>query len=312
MSSLELVHQNHSKLHLQCPIFLLCVIRDEYLLLEHFVDYYKSLGVTHFIFIDNLSEDAGPKYLESLKDINLWLYRTEDSYRDAAYGTTWINELLGKHCRGHYCFTIDVDELFLFDTTKYQTLQQLIDDMELDDANVIPVTLLDMYPKKTNASYQRGQKFLSHSPYFDNLNKDFYRELGVVYKTFVHKVGGVRERVLGTTVCIHKFSFFKYDFYPLGVAPGYHFFQACGEPLRQSDKIRLHKHPSVLLHFKFIKPNFKVFVEQRISNNQDWKNSSEYRSYLDVLQTNEDLDFFDERYTKRLIKHEDIEFFFSC
>ena len=45
------------------PIFLLGVLRDEHLLLEYFVNYYQSLGVTHFIMIDNLSKDEGPEYL---------------------------------------------------------------------------------------------------------------------------------------------------------------------------------------------------------------------------------------------------------
>ena len=92
------------------PVYLICVFRDEHLLLEYFVEYYRTLGVTHFILIDNLSGDAGPEYLKSLENINLWLYRTEDSYRDAAYGTRWVNELLREHCGGHYCFTVDVDE----------------------------------------------------------------------------------------------------------------------------------------------------------------------------------------------------------
>jgi len=261
--------------------------------------------------VDNLSADEGPEYLQSLENINLWLYRTEDSYRDAAYGTRWVNQLLQKHCRGHYCFTVDIDELFLVDSRKCQTFHHMVDDMESVNANVVPVTLLDMYPKKTNDDYQRGQDFLSHSPYFDDLNTTYYEEWGSIYEKFAHKVGGVRKRVLGTTVCIHKFPFFKYDFYPLEVAPGYHFFQADGKTIRQSRAIRLYGQPGVLLHFKFIKPGFYEFVEQRISNNQDWQDSAEYRSYLQVLRTKSTLKFYDERYTKRFTSFKDIECFLA-
>jgi hypothetical protein len=250
--------------------------------------------------IDNLSEDEGPEYLKSLNNINLRLYRTEESYRDAAYGTKWINQLLEQSCINQYCFTVDVDELFVFDSRKYQTLNDLIDDMEDSDRNAVPVTLLDMYPKKLNDNYFRGAEFLSHSPFFDDLNEAYYEDRGEVYESFNFWVGGVRKRVLGVEACITKFPLFKYNFYPLAMAPGYHFFQEDGEVLFQSEEINLHSEPGVLLHFKFIKPQFQQFVEQRISNNQDWENSAEYRSYFKALQTKNTLEFYDERFSRRL------------
>ncbi len=100
MSELKLVHRQQNEFEAVRPIYLICVFRDEYLLLQYFINYYISLGVTHFIMIDNLSEDEGPGYLKSLENINLWLYQTGDSYKDAAYGTTWINQLLQVHCKG--------------------------------------------------------------------------------------------------------------------------------------------------------------------------------------------------------------------
>lgn len=286
------------------------MFRDEYLLLEYFVDYYHALGVTHFIMIDNMSEDAGSEYLMGLENINLRLYRTDSSYRDAAYGTRWVNQLLEEHCRDHYCFTVDVDELFLYDSRKYQALNQLIDDMESVGANTVPVTLLDMYPKKTNDNYQRGQNFLDHSPFFDCLNTKYYEDRGIIYEKFTHKVGGVRKRVLGATVCIHKFPFFLYNFYPLGVAPGYHFFQDSGNVLRQSDNIRLHEQTGVLLHFKFIKPRFNTFVDQRITRNEDWDDSIEYRSYRKALKTTGLICFLDDKYSRKFVNPQDLNNFF--
>jgi hypothetical protein len=164
-----------------------------------------------------------------------------------------------------------------------------------------------MYTKKTNNGYQKGHDFLSHSQYFDDLNPTYYRERGPIYGIFNHKVGGVRERVLGTMVCIHKFPLFKYDFYPLGVAPGYHFFQSDGKVLRQSDKIRLHGRTGVLLHFKFIKPGFKESIEQRIERNEDWDDSVEYKAYREALGTEKNaLELYDERFSKKLINVESL------
>ncbi len=298
---LKLVHQQQSDREVLRQIYLLCVFRDENLLLEYFIQYYRALGVTHFIMIDNLSEDEGPEYLKRLENINLRLYRTEDSYRDAAYGTGWVNQILEQYCVDQYCFTVDVDELFLFDSRKYQNLHDLIDDMESSGKNVVPVTLLDMYPERTNDSYQRGAEFLSHSPFFDDLNETYYEEREMIYEAFTFKVGGVRKRVLDTTVCIHKFPLFKYDFYPVGMAPGYHVFQVDGNILFQSEKIRLQVEPSVLLHFKFIKPRFQEFVAQRIKRNEDWDDSVEYRAYGKALGTEKsELELYDEKFSRRL------------
>lgn len=306
---MKLVHQQECRVKQPRSIYLLCVFRDEYLLLDYFVNYYRSLGVTHFIMIDNLSEDGGPEFLKSLKDINLRLYQTKSSYKEAAYGTKWVNQLLQRHCTGKYAFTVDVDELFFLDPRKYLTLQHLVDEMESSNVNAVPVTLLDMYPEKTNDSYQRGQGFLAHSPYFDVMNTTFYQERGSIYGKYCHKVGGLRKRALGKEVCIHKFPLIKYDFNPIGVAPGYHFFQDDGKILRQCDKIRLHDQFGVLLHFKFIKPNLAEFIQSRIKNNQDWDDSTEYRAYSKVLEGQEELSLYDVKYSKKLISIEDLEQF---
>jgi hypothetical protein len=300
LSSLKLIHREESGPEPLCPIYLLCVFRDERLLLEYFVSYYQSLGVTHFIFVDNLSQDGGPEYLQNLNNVNLLLYSTKESYREANYGTKWINQLLETHCTGQFCFTVDVDELFLLDTRKFASLNQLAQSMIASNSNVIPATLLDMYPSETNDDYVAGGDFLQHSRYFDEFNSDYYEEWGTIYDSFSHKVGGVRKRVLGTTVCIHKLPFIRFDFQPLGVATGYHFFQEKGKVIMQSEKIRLFDTPAILLHFKFIKPKFKEFIGKRIANNQDWNDSAEYRSYEKALGREPVLKFIDPRYSRKL------------
>jgi hypothetical protein len=182
--------------------------------------------------------------------------------------------------------------------------------MESSGSNVVPASLLDMYPEKVNDNYQKGAAFLSHSPYFDDLNETHYEVWHELYETFVFRVGGVRRRKFGVTACMQKFPLFKYDFSPIGVAPGYHVFQHNGEVLFQSDKIKLHRAPGVLLHFKFIKPQLIEFVDQRIDRNEDWDDSAEYRAYREALGSKDNmLEFFDEKFSKRLEDIEDLRMF---
>jgi len=321
--NLKLIHQQQSNLEHACSIYLICVFRDEHLLLEYFIEYYQSLGVTHFIMVDNLSNDEGPEYLKGLKDINILLYQSNNSYEEAAMGTDWVNCLLKKHCIGQYCFTVDADELFVFDTERFTSLNEIIHEMEASGTNAVPATLLDMYPKQINDNYQGGSNFLAHSPFFDELNEEYYEERAVAYKTFAFKLGGVRKRIFGATACINKFPFFKFDFDPLGLSPGYHFFQVNGKVRLQSDKISLFHEAGVLLHFKFLKPNLGVFYQTRVNESlsdevaseegrraaRTWANENE--QYAQMFANESSVKFFDHRYSKRLNEVGDLSRFFS-
>jgi len=79
-------------------------------LIEYFIKYYKKIGITHFIFLDNGSKDGCFEYLKEL-DENILLYSTNKSYKNASYGTDGINLLLEKYCKNHWCLLLDIDEL---------------------------------------------------------------------------------------------------------------------------------------------------------------------------------------------------------
>jgi hypothetical protein len=102
--------------------------------------------------------------------------------------------MLTELCRDQYCLVVDADELFVFDTRKYASLIELINSMEAVGANVVPANLVDMYPRQVDDLYTRGADFLSHSPYFDELNSDFYEETVPLYKMLI-KAGGEETRV---------------------------------------------------------------------------------------------------------------------
>jgi hypothetical protein len=71
------------------------------------------LGVDHFLFIDNLSDDGSVEYLKAQDDVSLW--QTDHSYRDARFGLDWQMWLLMRYCHGHWTITADADELLVYD-----------------------------------------------------------------------------------------------------------------------------------------------------------------------------------------------------
>ena len=46
-------------------VLLFTTIKDEYIRLPYFLEYYRNLGVGHFLFVDNGSSDEGPDYLKN-------------------------------------------------------------------------------------------------------------------------------------------------------------------------------------------------------------------------------------------------------
>ncbi len=302
---LEKIYQNTSEItNKSQSIYLLCVFRDEEMLFDYFIKYYKLLGVTHFIMVDNLSEDKSVCYLKSLGNINITIYRAEGSYKEANFGTKWINELLKQYCKNQYCFVVDIDELFYLDTDEFKNIYDLIADMKLNDNNVIQTLLLDMYPKKINNNYKKGDSFLEHNHFFDQYNIEYYKN-----KTCL--VGGVRNRIFNKEVCIRKFSFFKYDFYSVGMASGYHNLQVNGENANNSDKVSIYKKIIPLLHFKFIKPNLKELFERRVALNEDWDNSTDYKSYVASLSGNSSIEIFDKKYSIKFERNNGMRSFFQ-
>ena len=269
-------------------IILICVIRDEELLLPYFINHYKRIGVSHFIFIDNGSIDGTIKYILQLDDVNYKLYSTNESYAQNNYGVSWVNKILDKHCKDRWCLTVDIDELLTPPDKK--SLLDIRLDMENSNSNITQTCLVDFYPSDIYKEYAKGSPFISHSDHFDSSQncESFYAP-----DTSLTIKGGSRQRLFNfdSFPCLTKRSFFKYDFYNTHECQvGYHWilpktFESWASMdaekwINSSPELRFTKSHILIKHFKFIKPDLKKFFNTRVSRNEDWDNSSEYKSYL--------------------------------
>lgn len=276
-------------------ITLICVVRDERILLDYFIQHYLNIGVTHFIFIDNGSVDDTMEYLSGRNDINCRVYYTEDSYAENEFGVAWVNKILDTNCLDKWCVVVDVDELLI--PPGGEKLSGISSKLESSGSNVLPTCLIDFYPKRFDRErYITGMSFFTHSNHYDKYVKDdllIYSGNGgeVVVK------GGVRHRVFGENrepVCLTKKSFFKYNFYKTHkLSVGMHWLLPLDfdhtEPGAWSAYTKwseMNRHikfwPGIygVAHFKFIKPDVYSFFKKRVDRNQDWDNSTEYKTYI--------------------------------
>ncbi len=126
-------------------ILLFATLRNERPRLPYFLQYYRDLGVEHFLFVDNGSDDGSAEYLAAQPDASVW--STQASYKAARFGMDWINALLRRHAHGRWSLVVDVDEFFVYPFCDTRPLRALTD--WLDDAGLrsFGTLILDMYPK---------------------------------------------------------------------------------------------------------------------------------------------------------------------
>jgi hypothetical protein len=162
---------------------LLATVRNEALRLPWFLDYYRKLGVVHFLVVDNGSTDATPDILKA-PDISVW--RTEASYKAARFGVDWINALLSRYAVGRWVLVADPDELLVYPYCDTRGLPALTRWLETERRDSFGTLLLDMYGRGPVAETRcaPGEDPIAAMPWFDAANyvaerHDFYHNLWV-------------------------------------------------------------------------------------------------------------------------------------
>ncbi len=163
---LKAVHDNTARIR-PGDVLLMSVVRNEKIRLPYFLDYYRNLGVSHFLFVDNNSDDGTGAYLGDQPDVSLWW--TDASYKRATFGVDWSNYLLRTYAHGHWVLTVDPDEFLIYPFCDTRPIGALTD--WLDDTGVrsFGTMLIDMYPEGTieDAPYGEGQNPFELAPWFD-------------------------------------------------------------------------------------------------------------------------------------------------
>ena len=288
--------KDFSTLPTEDSISLISVIRNEELLLPHFIEYYSNLGVTHFTFIDNDSTDKTVEYLISHDDVDIQLYSTQNSYSENEFGVGWVNLILENQFKNKWCLVVDVDELLMLGD---KNLTDLKKSMIKRNSNILITCLLDFYPANHDKLYERGGPYLEHSNHCDKMtSQNMFMQVQDDNSLVVK--GGMRHRVYtgGTptneATCLTKKSFFKYDFYDSHkLSVGMHWimpkqfvdwldddnkfiWKSTNQHLKFFDEI------CILGHFKYLKPNIAENFKERIERNEDWGDSSEYKTYIET------------------------------
>jgi hypothetical protein len=121
------------------------------------LDYYREMGVNHFLFVDNDSTDGTMDYLAEQPDVSVW--HTRSSYKRSRFGADWLNTNMRTGI-GHWSSipTNFWSTLFVI----RDPLRALTDWLDASSIKSFSAMMLDMYPKGrlNEMPYQPGQNSL--------------------------------------------------------------------------------------------------------------------------------------------------------
>lgn len=259
-------------------VFLFSTVYNEVDRLPYFLKYYRDMGVNHFFFVDNASDDGSGQYLAAQPDVSLW--HTNRSYKRAHFGMDWVNSLLRRYAKGHWALVVDVDEFFVYPHCDVRPINALTDWLDASGIKSLGTILIDMYPKDdpSDHTYLAGQNPFELLTHFDNGNYTFRpnQKYGNVWIQ-----GGPRQRMffadnpeqapaLNKTPLVkwqrgNVFISSTHTLLPRGLN---NTFEEWG-----GEKIC-----GALLHTKFL-PDIATKAERELTRKQHYAGSREYRAY---------------------------------
>lgn len=145
-------------------------LRNERVRLPFFLNYYRDMGIDHFLIVDNGSDDGSREYLLQQEDVSLW--QAKGSYKASRFGMDWLNWLLFRYGTGNWCLTVDPDEFLVYPHCDTRPLKALTQWMDTSRIRSFSAMLLDVYPEGRigDQPYRPGMNPMEIACWFDPAN----------------------------------------------------------------------------------------------------------------------------------------------
>lgn len=269
-------------------ILVTCTVRNEAIRLPFFLAHYRSLGVNHFLFVDNNSSDGTAEYLAMQPDVSVWT--TQSSYKLSRFGMDWLTWLQLRYAHGHWCLTVDADEILIYPFHDTRPLPALTDWLDAARVRSFGALMLDMYPKGPLDAhgYSVGTDPFDTLKWFDGGNYVIQKQ-PVLQRLWIQ--GGVRARLFFADNPTRAPTLGKV---PLVKWNRRYAYVSSAHSLLPRDLNRVYDETGgefasgVLLHSKFLGVVVAKSAEEK-QRQEHFANSAMYEAYYDSLMQSPDL-----------------------
>jgi len=143
-------------------------VRNELRRLPAFLRHHRKLGVKRFFFADNLSTDGTTEYLLRQDDCHVYS-APGNHFSENVTPLNWTNSLCNLYGSGHWCLTVDADELFVYPHYERVSLLKLCEFLVGQGLEAVSTPMIDMYSAKpvTKTRHDPSKSFLDTCPLFD-------------------------------------------------------------------------------------------------------------------------------------------------
>lgn len=212
------------------------------------------------------------RYIDSL-DINVDVWRWSGVF-NCNKECVIKQRIIDYYGINKWYLLVDSDELFIFPHFRDTNIGDYTVKLEQDKVLLTKSLMIDIYPKGNILS----KRNLDEWRYVDMYGYCCESKPG----DFLRFYGGMRTRAFGIKSSIQKISLFKYTGNEF-IANDHFIF-----PYELNNTSLRH----ILLHYKF-QPDFLDYYKTLASEGVHWNGSSEYKKYLNVFETNNEVDLFD-------------------
>lgn len=269
------------------PILCFATMRNEITRLPFYLEHYRRMGVSHFLIVDNDSEDGTSAYLARQPDVSCWT--TKASYRESRFGVDWLTWLQIRYGHGAWCLTADADEILTFPHADTRSLLDLTRWMDQRGARAFGALMLDMYPKGRIGT----QGYRAGDDPFETLN--WFDAHGYIWEylpRYGHASirGGPRKRVFFQSnpdhaPHLHKVPLIRWD-RRFAYVSSTHI--VLPRRLNAAFDARLNLPTGVFLHSKFLDEVIAKSAEEK-QRQQHFTHIERYEGYYDALSAGPDL-----------------------
>lgn len=276
----------------KAKILAIIVTKNECEFLPKLLKHHRSLGVDHFLFVDNASSDSSIEYMKSQDDVSVFL-ATQD-YKFSRFGVNWQQTLCSHYGLGKWVLIIDSDELYAYDGFETHSLHELTAKADKEGANAVLAPMVDFYPstplseanitEDDNAFYEVCSNFDS----LDSMSVEHENRYGPYSNSKVYS-GGLRERVFGRynpypqpNYLNQKYNLVKFNS-KMRFVEGLHFIYGAKVFSKQCG----------IMHFKY-HSGFHAKVEREVASGQHWNGATEYKRYLKLINGKQNFSLVDD------------------